>query len=133
MIISSKNDLLKEIDSMLNSQNICNITLLYPHINANLTYAIPQNLEQKILSKLRQIKHNTTIHSFESQILQQPHIHSKHITIRRLLQCLNIIGQNNIVALYVGTNSDRGESQQDKKRPKLIGRLATAIIIGDRF
>lgn len=33
---------------------------------------------------------------------------------RRLLKCLDIIWKNNIVALYVGTNNDRGESQQDK-------------------
>ena len=52
---------------------------------------------------------------------------------RRLLKCLDIIGKNNIVALYIGTNSNIGESQHDKKRPKFIGRLATTIIIDDRF
>lgn len=52
---------------------------------------------------------------------------------RRLLKCLDIIGKNNIVALYVGTNNDRGESHQDKKRPKLVGRLATTIIVEYRF
>ena len=70
---------------------------------------------------------------------------------RRLLQCLNTIGQNNIKALYVGVNDenkfdklptptimgtnndkeDNNQSQQDKKRPKFIGRLATTIIIED--
>ncbi len=70
---------------------------------------------------------------------------------RRLLQCLNTIGQNNIKALYVGVNDenkfdklptptimganndeeDNKQSQQDKKRPKFIGRLATTIIIED--
>ena len=46
---------------------------------------------------------------------------------RRLLQCLNTIGQNNIRALYVGTS----ESSKKMKRPKFIGRLATTIIIED--
>ncbi len=70
---------------------------------------------------------------------------------RRLLECLNVIGQNNIKALYVGVNDenkfdklptptimganndeeDNKQSQQDKKRPKFIGRLATTIIIED--
>ncbi|WP_334088027.1 hypothetical protein [Helicobacter typhlonius] len=46
---------------------------------------------------------------------------------RRLLECLNVIGQNNMRALYVGTS----ESSKKMKRPKLIGRLATTIIIED--
>lgn len=46
---------------------------------------------------------------------------------RRLLKCLNIIGQNNIRALYVGTSI----KSKGKKRPKFIGRLATTIIIED--
>ena len=70
---------------------------------------------------------------------------------RRLVECLNVIGQNNIRALYVGVNDekkpnnkpptpivgpnndkeDKEESQENKKRPKFIGRLATTIIIED--
>ncbi len=70
---------------------------------------------------------------------------------RRLLECLNVIGQNNMRALYVGVNDDskadepptptimganndkedNNQSQEDKKRPKFIGRLATTIIIED--
>lgn len=46
---------------------------------------------------------------------------------RRLLQCLNTIGQNNIRALHVGTS----EYSKNIKRPKFIGRLATTIIIED--
>ena len=46
---------------------------------------------------------------------------------RRLVECLNIIGQNNIRALYVGTSED----SRNMKRPKFIGRLATTIIIED--
>ena len=70
---------------------------------------------------------------------------------RRLLECLNTIGQNNMRTLYVGVNDDskadepptptimganndeedNKQSQEDKKRPKFIGRLATTIIIED--
>ena len=46
---------------------------------------------------------------------------------RRLLQCLNTIGQNNIRALYVGTS----EYSKNIKRPKFTGRLATTIIVED--
>ncbi|RDU58726.1 hypothetical protein CQA53_11985, partial [Helicobacter didelphidarum] len=46
---------------------------------------------------------------------------------RRLLECLNTIGQNNIRALYVGISS----RSKGKKRPKFIGRLATTIIMED--
>lgn len=47
---------------------------------------------------------------------------------RRLLQCLNTIGQNNIRALYVGVNPQK---KYLIERPKFIGRLATTIIIED--
>lgn len=65
---------------------------------------------------------------------------------RRLLQCLNTIGQNNIRALYVGVNerentnnaptthlaeATNSKDKNNKKRPKFIGRLATTIIIED--
>ena len=154
MIISRKNDLLKEIDTMLDSQSIRNITLLYPYINLAYKQS-KQNLGQEILSKLQQTQNNIMIHSFEafSQISHQPLIYQKRIATRRLLQCLNIIGQNNIRALYVGVNDDKpnddnnhtppqlladtdsqgnsNQPHQDKKRPKLIGRLATTIIVED--
>ena len=47
---------------------------------------------------------------------------------RRLVECLNIIGHNNVRALYVGVNPHR---RYPIKRPKFIGRLATTIIIED--
>lgn len=65
---------------------------------------------------------------------------------RRLLQCLNTIGQNNIRALYVGVNErentnnvptthlaevTNNKNQNNIKRPKFIGRLATTIIVED--
>ncbi|TKX32271.1 hypothetical protein CQA75_09040, partial [Campylobacter taeniopygiae] len=72
---------------------------------------------------------------------------------RRLLEKLNIIGQNNLKAMYIGingnkdktSNASRGseegneedtesvtESKQSQKtQPHFIGRLATTIIIED--
>ena len=69
---------------------------------------------------------------------------------REFLRALNIIGENNIKAMYVGINQKKDDKQkpsnslqldnedekkqeQDKKetRPKFIGRLATTIIIED--
>ena len=72
---------------------------------------------------------------------------------RRLMQCLDIIGQNNIRALYVGVNDKKPNNgnnhtptllanavskknsnqlrQENIKRPKFIGRLATTIIVED--
>lgn len=47
---------------------------------------------------------------------------------RRLVECLDVIGQNNIRVLYVGVNLQR---KYPIKRPKFIGRLATTIIIED--
>ena len=56
---------------------------------------------------------------------------------RRLLQALDVIGKNNIKGIYVGCkeyyeykNSATKESPK-KTPPRLIGRLATTIIMGD--
>ncbi|RDU58836.1 hypothetical protein CQA53_11810, partial [Helicobacter didelphidarum] len=72
-----------------------------------------------------------------------------HAKYRELLEKLNIIGLNNIKAMYVGVNGkDKGkkppktigrlvkqfQQNQDIKKPKppkLIGRLATTIIMED--
>ena len=51
-----------------------------------------------------------------------------HAKYRELLEKLNIIGHNNVRALYVGIDS---KGQNDIPRPKLIGRLAITIIIED--
>ena len=74
-----------------------------------------------------------------------------HAKYRKLLEKLNIIGHNNIRALYVGVNkkgldSDKkyplpannkqpsmqnNQTIQQSNRPKLIGRLATTIVMED--
>lgn len=74
-----------------------------------------------------------------------------HAKYRELLEKLNIIGHNNIKAMYVGINDDNksttthslppnnkqtntqeiNQESQQSNRPKLIGRLAITIIIED--
>lgn len=58
--------------------------------------------------------------------------HKKH---REFLKALEIIGQNNIKAMYVGLDKDNKEIQNTQEtsepRPKPIGRLATTIIMKD--
>jgi len=49
---------------------------------------------------------------------------------RRLLQALDVIGKNNIKGLYVGCKSRNGIDEQEIP-PRLVGRLATTIIMED--
>ncbi|WP_289769608.1 hypothetical protein, partial [Helicobacter bilis] len=93
MMISSKEELLQEIDNLLGlkaHKTIKRIIFLCPNMNASLIThdnQSPQNLGQEILKKLQQTRNNTTIHSFEAlsqeQILgtKQPYSLPKHITI----------------------------------------------------
>ena len=50
-----------------------------------------------------------------------------HAKYRELLEKLNIIGHNNIKAIYYGLSGE----EKGKKPPKAIGRLATTIIMED--
>ncbi|TQR59638.1 hypothetical protein [Campylobacter troglodytis] len=58
--------------------------------------------------------------------------HKDDNKMRRLLECLELIGQNNIWAMYIEENDEkeaRNNLDEDKKRPPyFIGRLATTII-----
>ena len=49
---------------------------------------------------------------------------------RRLLQALDVIGKNNIKGIYVGCKSRNGIDEQEIP-PRLVGRLATTIIMED--
>ena len=49
---------------------------------------------------------------------------------RRLLQALDVIGANNIKGLYVGCKSRNGIDEREIP-PRLVGRLATTIIMED--
>jgi len=51
---------------------------------------------------------------------------------RRLLQALDVIGKNNIKGLYVGCKAPKNRPRTEKEiPPRLIGRLATTIIMED--
>ena len=49
---------------------------------------------------------------------------------RRLLKALDVIGTNNIKGLYVGCKSRNGIDEREIP-PRLVGRLATTIIMED--
>ena len=94
MMISSKEELLQEMDNMLGlktHKTIHQIIFLCPNMNANLithNNQSPQNLGQEILNKLQQTHVDATIHSFETlsqeQILgtKQSYSLPKHITLK---------------------------------------------------
>ena len=50
---------------------------------------------------------------------------------RRLLQALDVIGKNNIKGLYVGCKVERAKKTKKDIPPRLVGRLATTIIMED--
>ena len=50
---------------------------------------------------------------------------------RRLLQALDVIGKNNIKGLYVGCKVERAKKTKEDIPPRLVGRLATTIIMED--
>ena len=50
---------------------------------------------------------------------------------RRLLQALDVIGANNIKGLYVGCKVERAKKTKKDIPPRLVGRLATTIIMED--
>ena len=54
---------------------------------------------------------------------------------RRLLQALDVIGKNNIKGLYVGCKDNYTKGELDISKavlpPRLVGRLATTIIMED--
>lgn len=58
--------------------------------------------------------------------------HKDDDKMRRLLECLELIGQNNIWAMYIEEKDEKrykGDKNTDKERPPyFIGRLATTII-----
>ena len=50
---------------------------------------------------------------------------------RRLLKALDVIGANNIKGLYVGCKVERAKKTKKDIPPRLVGRLATTIIMED--
>ncbi|MCD8213496.1 MAG: hypothetical protein LUC34_05555 [Campylobacter sp.] len=55
----------------------------------------------------------------------------KDSKVRRLLRALDTIGKNNILGIYTGCKIDVNEKTNKDIPPRLIGRLATTIIMKD--
>ena len=51
---------------------------------------------------------------------------------RRLLKALDVIGNNNVKGMYVGCKTPKNKTRESKEiPPRLIGRLATTIVMED--
>ena len=50
---------------------------------------------------------------------------------RRLLKALDVIGNNNVKGMYVGCKVDLKDKAKENIPPRLIGRLATTIVMED--
>ena len=89
---------------------------------ANMESAIDSyNEAMEILQDFKEGNFNTDTTS------KEPKVDNK---ARRLLQSLDVIGKNNIKGLYVGCKSRNGIDEQEIP-PRLVGRLATTIIMED--
>ena len=54
-----------------------------------------------------------------------------HNLSRELVQALDIIGNNNIKGIYVGCKIEHGKRTKATIPPRLVGRLATTIVMED--
>ena len=50
---------------------------------------------------------------------------------RRLLKALDVIGNNNVKGMYVGCKIEHGKRTKETIPPRLVGRLATTIVMED--
>ncbi|WP_297940239.1 hypothetical protein, partial [uncultured Campylobacter sp.] len=96
---------------------------------ANMESAIDSyNEAMEILQDFKEGNFNTDTTSKESKVDNKA---------RRLLQALDVIGKNNIKGLYVGCKDYAADKKRrDSKKvseipPRLVGRLATTIIMED--
>jgi hypothetical protein len=86
------------------------------------------NEAMEILQDFKEGNFNTDTTSKESKVDNKA---------RRLLQALDVIGKNNIKGLYVGCKDYAADKKRrDSKKvseipPRLVGRLATTIIMED--
>ena len=80
------------------------------------------NEAMEILQDFKEGNFNTDTTSKESKVDNKA---------RRLLQALDVIGKNNIKGLYVGCKVERAKKTKEDIPPRLVGRLATTIIMED--
>ena len=90
---------------------------------ANMESAIDSyNEAMEILQDFKEGNFNTDTTDKESKVDNKA---------RRLLQALDVIGKNNIKGLYVGCRVERAKKTKEDIPPRLVGRLATTIIMED--
>ena len=84
------------------------------------------NEAMEILQDFKEGNFNTDTTSKESKVDNKA---------RRLLQALDVIGKNNIKGIYVGCKDNYTKGELDISKavlpPRLVGRLATTIIMED--
>ena len=90
---------------------------------ANMESAIDSyNEAMEILQDFKEGNFNTDTTDKESKVDNKA---------RRLLQALDVIGKNNIKGLYVGCKIQIKDKTKEDIPPRLVGRLATTIIMED--
>ena len=92
--------------------------------SANATFGIPIDKYNEAMEILEDFK-NGNLNTFGSEVDNKS---------RRLLKALDVIGNNNVKGMYVGCKESWKENENLEEKnipPRLIGRLATTIIMED--
>ena len=96
--------------------------------SANATFDIPIDKYNEAMEILEDFK-NGNLNTFGSEVDNKS---------RRLLKALDVIGNNNVKGMYVGCKEFGSSDRKDKNTqttssipPRLIGRLATTIVMED--
>ena len=92
--------------------------------SANATFDIPIDKYNEAMEILEDFK-NGNLNTFGSEVDNKS---------RRLLKALDVIGNNNVKGMYVGCRESWKEKENLEEKnipPRLIGRLATTIIMED--
>ena len=88
--------------------------------SANATFDIPIDKYNEAMEILEDFK-NGNLNTFGSEVDNKS---------RRLLKALDVIGNNNVKGMYVGCKKANADSDRTIP-PRLIGRLATTIVMED--
>ena len=92
--------------------------------SANATFGIPIDKYNEAMEILEDFK-NGNLNTFGSEVDNKS---------RRLLKALDVIGNNNVKGMYVGCKESWKEKENLEEKnipPRLIGRLATTIVMED--
>ncbi len=93
--------------------------------SANATFGIPIDKYNEVMEILEDFK-NGNLNTFGSEVDNKS---------RRLLKALDVIGNNNVKGMYVGCKDNYSNGKFNISKaiipPRLIGRLATTIVMED--